>query len=334
MKVKIPVQEIKFGMFVEGLDRSWLDTSFPFQGFRVQSVDEIERLQNYCSHVYVNTEKSARRATRHLSVPVIPDNGLNKILETISKRRKKYHLADQDMLSQECYTISAPIEKVLPEAIGVRKNVRQVIDGLYDSARSGSSIDTGYAKAVVEDLTDGILQNPDAHMLLTKLHSRDEYTAIHSLNVCTLSIAFGRHLGLPEDLLKELGLGAMMHDLGKTQVPLEILNKPGKLTPEEYEVIKSHPVFGMEMLMQSSKPLPPRAVDIAYTHHERMVIRRGSRAKKSRYMAALFRSSITMMPSPVIVATTMVIRRTLRCGSCSITTAGMTHAWLKNLFAA
>ena len=55
MKVKIPVQEIKFGMFVEGLDRSWLDTSFPFQGFRVQSVDEIERLQNYCSHVYVIT---------------------------------------------------------------------------------------------------------------------------------------------------------------------------------------------------------------------------------------------------------------------------------------
>jgi len=270
VKVKIPVREIKFGMFVEGLDRSWLDTSFPFQGFRISSVDEIERLQNYCDYVFVNTEKSRRGSATHLMPKPPSSEAMNSILQTIAKRRKASRIVDREILGQENYAISMPVERALSDAVGVRKDARAVIDNLYDSARIGSSIDTGYAKSVVEDLTDGILQNPDAHMLLTKLHSRDEYTAIHSLNVCTLSIAFGRHLGLPESFLKELGLGAMLHDLGKSRVPPEILNKPGKLTEEEFEVIKSHPIFGMEMLLEHSNPIPPRAIDIAYTHHERM----------------------------------------------------------------
>lgn len=257
-------------MFVEGLDRPWLDTSFPFQGFRVRSVDDIERLQDYCEYVYVDTEKSRRGTASHLLPHAPSADAMHSMLQTIAKRREDCRLAEHDLLGKQSYAATLPVERCMQASMGVRKDARRVIDNLYESARSGASIDSAYAKAVVEELTDSILQNPDAHMLLTKLHARDEYTAIHSLNVCTLSIAFGRYLGLPEHYLKELGLGAMLHDLGKSQVPPEILNKPGKLTAEEFEVIKAHPVFGMEMLVQHSSPIPPRAIDIAYTHHERI----------------------------------------------------------------
>jgi len=118
-------------------------------------------------------------------------------------------------------------------------------------------------------LANNIATGLDASMWLTQLKNKDEYTAIHSLNVCVLSLTFGRALGLAKTELNELGLGALLHDIGKMQVPLEILNKPGELTPEEFEIMKTHPSKGYELLKKEDN-LSAEVLNIVKSHHERL----------------------------------------------------------------
>ncbi|MFZ2169754.1 MAG: HD-GYP domain-containing protein, partial [Methylococcaceae bacterium] len=99
--------------------------------------------------------------------------------------------------------------------------------------------------------------------------NRDEYTAQHSMNVCVLAIILGRHINLSERNLNIVGLCGMMLDMGKMLIPLEVLNKPGKLELEEMEIIKTHTTLGSELL-KSSENMHPSAVEVAFNHHERL----------------------------------------------------------------
>ncbi len=120
----------------------------------------------------------------------------------------------------------------------------------------------------MSELADQILTNQHALVWLTFLKSRDEYTANHCVNVCILALSFGRCLGVNKQQLKQLGLGGLLHDLGKMQIPDNILNKPGKLTTEEFETMKQHPELGFRLL-KDEKNLPMEVLDIVLHHHER-----------------------------------------------------------------
>ena len=104
---------------------------------------------------------------------------------------------------------------------------------------------------------------------MSQLKNRDEYTTQHSLNVSIFSILFGRHLGLPERQMRTLGYGALLHDIGKMRVPLEILNKPGRLTDKELALLKKHPEYGRDILSEG-EGIPSSVIDIVYSHHERI----------------------------------------------------------------
>jgi len=134
--------------------------------------------------------------------------------------------------------------------------------------RLGNAIDTKQAKSLVADLTENIVRSRNAMIWLTHLKNRDEYTALHCINVCILSISFGTCLNLSKTELNELGLGSLLHDLGKMRIPLEVLNKPGKLTEDEFSKMKLHPVLGYEMLSHS-EDIPPTSLNIIKYHHER-----------------------------------------------------------------
>ncbi|MCU7968506.1 MAG: HD-GYP domain-containing protein [gamma proteobacterium symbiont of Bathyaustriella thionipta] len=107
-------------------------------------------------------------------------------------------------------------------------------------------------------------------MWLTQLKNRDEYTSQHSMNVCVLSVALGRYIGLPEKELQDLGLCGMLHDMGKILIPDKVLNKPGKLTGKEVKIMKYHTVLGLKILKKSKGRVPLSVIDTAYSHHERV----------------------------------------------------------------
>ena len=156
----------------------------------------------------------------------------------------------------------------LKRARRVYDNTRKYIDRAMEDVRLGDSVNTDDAKQLVAAMVDEIVHSASAMQWLTYLKNRDEYTAIHSMNVCILALSFGRWLKLSKADLNLLGLGALLHDLGKMKIPDEVLNKPGKLTGAEFEVMKMHPFYGHEMLKESGE-IPDEALHAVLHHHER-----------------------------------------------------------------
>jgi len=259
-------------MYIAELDRPWRETPFLFQGFEVRSQDDIDEIKRYCQHVYiivaeVFTAPAPRRPlpTAQLAPTVITGTATapvtrfdeHDLLRRVSASRFPATYSDHTTLEEEV----AEIRRTYSEAEATIKTV-------MDDVRLGKALDGPGAKKVVGALTDSVLRNPDALTCFIQLKKRDEYTALHSLRVCVLAIAFGRHLGLPASELNVLGIGAMLHDVGKMKVPLDILNKPGELSEREFDLMKTHVPRGVEIL-EGTSGIPQAAIQVARCHHER-----------------------------------------------------------------
>ena len=146
---------------------------------------------------------------------------------------------------------------------------------LLSAAHAGSPADAAARAAAAAGLAAmagriclAVSATADAVLPLTRLKSHDEYTFVHTSNVAILSVALAEAAGMPVGDVRAVGLAALLHDLGKTAVPLEILNKPGRLTDAEFDVIRSHPAIGMRQLL-AMPGVPPLAAVVAYEHHMR-----------------------------------------------------------------
>ena len=133
----------------------------------------------------------------------------------------------------------------------------------------GKALDAEEAMPVVEEISNSVSRNPGAIISLARLKTADDYTYMHSVAVCALMVALARQLNLDEKTTKEAGLAGLLHDLGKAMIPLEILNKPGKLTDEEFTVIKTHPAEGHKLLLEG-KGVGEIPLDVCLHHHEKV----------------------------------------------------------------
>ena len=265
MKIKIFSEDLKLGMHISELDHPWIESPFLFQGFSLVNDEEIQQVQASCKYVYVDTEKTPFKVRAKLET-ITPS--IQKPVQKKKRKPTKIDFTDTVTLKRSKFNKSSFTENLI-NARKSRDKTRSYIDSMLAEAKMGKIVDTKKAKLLVAELANNIVENLDASMWLTQLKKRDEYTAIHSLNVCVLSITFGRALGLKVDELNELGLGALLHDIGKMQVPLEILNKPGKLSKEEFEIMKTHPQKGYEILLDDNN-LSAEVLAIVKSHHERL----------------------------------------------------------------
>lgn len=272
----MPVQDLRVGMYVAELDRPWRETPFLFQGFEIESDEQLAQLRSLCQHVFVvdpGTVAVKKPARNNPASPTIvlstetPDRGAPRIhigvpnLDVLKKFAPGHHYLSR-------YQDQVGLEQEMQVARELIARTRELVFRLMEDARLGHSLDVTSAKKLVADTIDSILRNPDALACLIQMKKRDEYTALHSLRVSVLALTFGRHLDFPHEHLELLGLGALMHDIGKMKVPTEILNKPGRLTPQEYEIIKLHVPYGVEIL-EAMPQIPQPAIEVARSHHER-----------------------------------------------------------------
>jgi putative nucleotidyltransferase with HDIG domain len=139
---------------------------------------------------------------------------------------------------------------------------------LWDSAKLEGSPDADAARGMVDSLAQAVAQNRTALMALTALKNYDNYTFTHMVNVSILTMGQARGLGVEGALLREFGLAALMHDIGKVHTPSEILNKPDKLSDQEFEILKRHTVEGAEILRRTPE-IPTLAPVVAFEHHLR-----------------------------------------------------------------
>ncbi|HEX6930206.1 MAG TPA: HD-GYP domain-containing protein [Gammaproteobacteria bacterium] len=253
---KVGVAELELGMYVAELDRPWTESPFLFQGFLIESEEDLEKLRTTCKFVIIDEERSGSDdKTIRLSMNARP--GVNP-----QRSRSEW----QRIASEER---RVSFQREFQRVHATQARTRQYVDTMLTDARLGKAIDTDTAKAVVIELVDTITQDADTALWLTQLKQAHEYTAQHCVNVSILSIAFGAHLGYSKEQLKLIGLGALLHDVGKMKTPVEILDKPGRLTAEEFNVVKRHPVDGYE-IMKATNQIPAQALQIIRFHHERI----------------------------------------------------------------
>jgi putative nucleotidyltransferase with HDIG domain len=140
---------------------------------------------------------------------------------------------------------------------------------VWESARGEQQPDATAARSVIDGLAEAVSQNRTALLALTTLKQYDDYTFTHMVNVSILTMGQARALGINGTLLREFGLAALMHDIGKVRTPLEILNKREELTSAEFEILRRHPVDGAEIL-RATPDIPTLAPVVAFEHHLRL----------------------------------------------------------------
>lgn len=271
-KVEVPVHALREGMYVCELDRPWLDSPFLFQGFLLNSEEDIAKVKEVCEFVYVDPEKSVGNLqTRGWPGPstlvegkdirrVRPANLRNRVCGWLGKRisASKEHRA---IAAQTLHAVEVT-RRPFDEAVEM---IRDTISDLRLSDR----LDMSKAEHAVSTYIDHIASNPDTMLLLSTIKDKDEYTSHHSVDVSILALVLGHRIGMPRSELQTLGLCGLLHDIGKVRTPDEILKKPGRLTPDEYRIIKEHTVHGRNILL-GNKDCPPMAVEVAHNHHERL----------------------------------------------------------------
>lgn len=251
--IKVYAGELGIGMFVSELDRPWLESPFLLQGFELKTEADVRAVQDVCKYVYVDRLRS--RTVTQAPAPAAPRPSARpaNFLSASAKESKGV----------------APFQQELGKAAEVQHQTSSLLRTFIDDIRFGHSIDLQVAKSAVSECVSSILRNPDALMFLAQIKNRDEYTSQHSFNVCVYAIRLGRQLGMEARELENLGVCGLLHDMGKVQIPLEILNKEGRLNDEEFNVMKQHARFGRDILM-SGRSVFSGTVDTAYGHHENM----------------------------------------------------------------
>jgi HD-GYP domain-containing protein (c-di-GMP phosphodiesterase class II) len=221
--------------------------------------------------LHLDRPPTAREWTRFLSLLLVPS--------TDPPATRFQHLGEK--LAQQkldVFEIGEPMEAAADDES--RKKSKEVAKKTYaqsvsatkelmTSVRMGRSPNIKKIKRVVQTIVDQLLNEETSLIGLTTIREYDEYTFTHSVNVCIFSVALGKRLGLGKLELYDLGMAALFHDLGKSRVPAEIINKPGALTDDEWRWIAAHPWLGALALFQlrGSQDLPYRSMVVAHEHH-------------------------------------------------------------------
>lgn len=146
---------------------------------------------------------------------------------------------------------------------------KEAIVSMFQEVRMGKAISAEAANELVDEISSSVMRNPGALISLARLKTADDYTYMHSVAVCALMVSLARQLKLDEKQIRDAGMSGLLHDLGKAMIPMEILNKPGKLTDEEFALIKSHPAEGHRLLVEGGT-VGEIPLDVCLHHHEKV----------------------------------------------------------------
>lgn len=255
----IRVKDLLPGMFVSSLDRPWLETPYPIQGFMIRSGKDTARLQEYCDFVYIDILKSrANSIPQHLLLK-------NDNAENPSEAAQIYQLTQRARIPYEKTTSRT---EELKDADEHFKQVEIAFKTLLSDAENDDQLNLPVLKKAITPMVKSIVRNPDAFIWLAHLKKLDQYSYHHAVSCAVWAVAFGRHLGLPEDQLNSLATGCFLFDIGKTKLPPALLRSTKRLTAEEFETVKEHVLFGLNMVKQT-KGIKTAVIDMIRTHHER-----------------------------------------------------------------
>ncbi len=246
---KIPVSQLKTGMYVLAI---------------VTDNDAV----SVKSEGYIHANKSIEQIKRSGIKSVIVDPSREKTTEKkLAKKAQIPNAENKEQTTQKDVIIS--LEQEMKTASKLYQDAKELQNKILKTITLNKEINLKEVQESTDAIVDSIFRNQDALSCMSRLRIKDEYLMEHSLNVSILMTIFAKHLQLERNTIEQLALGAFLHDIGKIKVPSEILNKPAKLTPEEFEVIKSHVTLGINILKEIPQ-MPDVIIDIVHKHHERL----------------------------------------------------------------
>lgn len=251
MKRKVDTRDLQIGMYVSELDRSWLETPFLFQGFKITSQGDINELARHCKFVYVDEDRSEYQR------PAAPTP---KQIEATAVK-----LAE---VKYEKPASRVSIEEEIVQARKVQEVAEKQVSLMLSQARAGQALDYDLASQVVSNIVESLIRNPDAMLLLGSIKSHQQEAEAHAINTCILALTLGRFMKFSQKMVEELGLAALLHDVGEVKVPVEVMRN-GPKTAQEVELMKSHTRHGVAILSNSAG-IPESVIDVAHSHHEQM----------------------------------------------------------------
>ena len=242
-------------MYVADLDASWFEHDFLQNRFSVRDDKTLKKIiDSGLKHVYIDTVKGMGidDAATQPEVQQSLDQQTDKIAE------------DLDSLDND-----VPLESEIEKARSIYKEASSVMQHLMEDARLGKQVEVEQIEPISEQMIESAFRNKDAFISLSRIKTKDQYTFMHSVSVAGLMITFSRAMGFDMDLIRQVSIGGLLHDIGKMKTPNEILNKPGKLDDNEFKIMKSHVVYSREML-EGRAGISQAALDVAALHHERV----------------------------------------------------------------
>ncbi|KQP40024.1 HD-GYP domain-containing protein [Pseudorhodoferax sp. Leaf274] len=252
MLKRVPVADLTLGMFLHRFDGAWMDHPFWRQNFLLESAEELGRIR----------ASGVQAAWIDLARSVLPDAALAPPPPTPAA-------APEPAAATPQRPAPTRMEDELRTAVKLCGQARECITTVFEEARMGRLTDSSAARGLVEDVCDSVLRNPGALISLARLKTADSYTYMHSVAVCALMVSLAAQLGLDTQQTRDAGLAGLLHDIGKARVPLAVLNKPGKLTDDEFAVVRSHSEHGHAMLLECGD-VGDAVLDACLHHHEKM----------------------------------------------------------------
>lgn len=239
-------------MYVAELDRPWTDTPFIFQGFTLQTHEQLEILKAYCNVVFVDPDRAEI---------------ISRLADTMPPRTKA--TVDLARSGKLTWTVLAPVEKEYPGAARCYSDASALMGKCVVAVRSAGVLQPKKLSEAVSAISTSVLSNPDAMLLFSRLQEKGDYTQSHSLDCAIYMTAFGRFLEMsPQDIVV-LGHLGLLQDIGKAKLPTPLLEKRGKLTPVEYSLAQRHVEYS-EAILRATPGLPRGLADLATLHHERI----------------------------------------------------------------
>ncbi len=253
----IPTHQVTLGMHIHALNGAWIDHPFWKSKFVLNDPEDLIKLRaSSIKEVVIDIAKGL-------------DVKISEITTTAPKQPAEV-AAEQSKPPEEKKTlvrVSAAEEQV--RAKKILQESKKAVTSMLNDVRMGKAVNPGTATALVEEIASSVSRNESALISLVRLKTKDDYTYMHSVAVCALMIALAKELNLNETETKQAGMAGLLHDVGKAGIPLEVLNKPGALTDDEFTLVKLHPERGHAMLMQANI-LDDVVLDVCLHHHEKV----------------------------------------------------------------
>jgi len=258
---QIRPNQLRLGMYIHGFEGSWMAHPFWRSRFVLEDHKDLQRvLSSGVAGVWIDTTLGDDLSPAHAgsndaaAAVAVPASATTPVAAAPSSSQRQTPRALRDEMAR---------------AASICLAARDETERMFAEARMGRAIDTGVVRQMVEDISDSVLRNSNALISLARLKTADNYTYMHSVAVCALMVALGRQLDLSPEEIRAAGFAGLVHDIGKAAVPMEVLNKPGRLSDEEFAQVKDHPRLGWQMLRDSQVD-DGAALDVCLHHHERM----------------------------------------------------------------